>query len=477
MSDLQKSNSRGSHSQSPSLRATSDSASLNEDWTTAVGSVQDSRSIRSLSQSPETVNGASQRDRPAASHQSYKTQGTGALAMNGPSRHSTASRSSSLDERDQANIQTRSYRPGNRLSSANLRRQTEIAEDELKTPQAKRTRRLPSDDGRSAISAAPSNVYDELEDLKRRINKLEFAPAALAETYPSHRSQFSRASYRTPESRPDTADSYATSTFGRSGSQISPRSPGHMHPLLRTTMNRLRMSDLDPDLLRPLDIAVSDALVLASSTAHTPARYRSDGLCRSLTEVCLFLLGSKGQHVTNPDGIRSSSGISRSNTFSGHDRETNLSAMATMPRSSSNRKSLAEIVRGREYGMDGRLDVPDGRSASRMSQLSEYRPSTGQTLRGTSMHHETFYGQDSASERRHAGTAMSFRDAITRDLPVDYPSSLRERDNSVHSRIHSSAGHHSRSQSRAATEILDRSPITRETLYSRYQRTPPDRRL
>ncbi|KAI0480853.1 hypothetical protein GGR56DRAFT_627843 [Xylariaceae sp. FL0804] len=162
----------------------------------------------------------------------------------------------------------------------------------------------------TASTAAPSTVWDELDDLKSRINRLELT----GKLPPSSSAAISRAS----EERPPTAHTNATTMSASpkrgSGSvvhAVDPASgqPKEGHPLLYSALAKSK-DFLAPEVYSALETTAEDALALSSmmGTAGQPGpissgtsnagggavtdrqlRRKADGICRSLTELCLAL--------------------------------------------------------------------------------------------------------------------------------------------------------------------------------------------
>lgn len=153
-------------------------------------------------------------------------------------------------------------------------------------------------------TAAPSTVWDELDELKSRIKKLE-----LTGKLPSS----SAAAMSTAE-RPRTATTTITtmSSSPRQGkANISPDESGidgvplTVHPLLHEALRKARPT-LSADIYQKLETTASDALQLASvmgaglqpgnssvtgasSSAERQLRRRADSMCRGLTELTIAL--------------------------------------------------------------------------------------------------------------------------------------------------------------------------------------------
>ncbi|KAK7402985.1 hypothetical protein QQX98_011261 [Neonectria punicea] len=166
---------------------------------------------------------------------------------------------------------------------------------------------------------APSTVWDELDDLKSRIHRLE-----LTGKLPS---TSGAAVSRLSDERPPTATTTVTTVSS------SPKRPGNnnqatdivsttstqreAHPLLHAALTKSRPL-LDPEVFRALESAANDAMALStmtgspgqpgpiSSGASTigsgttvtdrQLRRKADSVCRSLTELCVAL----GEDRTQP---------------------------------------------------------------------------------------------------------------------------------------------------------------------------------
>lgn len=153
-------------------------------------------------------------------------------------------------------------------------------------------------------TAAPSTVWDELDELKSRIKKLE-----LTGKLPSS----SAAAMSTVE-RPQTATTTVTTMSSSPKQGKTSISPGEsaidgvsatVHPLLHEALRKARPS-LSADVYQKLQATASDALQLASvmgaglhagnasaigasSSAERQLRRRADSMCRGLTELTIAL--------------------------------------------------------------------------------------------------------------------------------------------------------------------------------------------
>ncbi|RAH41458.1 putative LPXTG-motif cell wall anchor domain protein [Aspergillus brunneoviolaceus CBS 621.78] len=159
-------------------------------------------------------------------------------------------------------------------------------------------------------TTAPSTVWDELEDLKSRIKKLELT----GKLPPSSQEAISSASGERPPTATTTMTtvsssprrSHKTSTFSGEAEGPSP-----VHPLLQSALVNAK-DVLSNEVYTALEVTATDALALSTllgsnkapsgtgsvvngySTSDRQARRKADSVCRSLTELCLAL--SDEQH-------------------------------------------------------------------------------------------------------------------------------------------------------------------------------------
>ncbi|PWY73832.1 hypothetical protein BO94DRAFT_589368 [Aspergillus sclerotioniger CBS 115572] len=155
---------------------------------------------------------------------------------------------------------------------------------------------------------APSTVWDELEDLKSRIKKLELT----GKLPPSSQEAISSASGERPRTATTTVTTVSSSPKrGRNSSLPSGEpdpntSPSPVHPLLQSALTKSKEM-LSSEVYAALEVTVTDALALSSllgsskapsggvsvingySPSDRQARRKADSVCRSLTELCLAL--------------------------------------------------------------------------------------------------------------------------------------------------------------------------------------------
>ena len=148
----------------------------------------------------------------------------------------------------------------------------------------------------SISTTAPSTVWDELDDLKSRIRKLELT----GRIPPS-----SGAAMSTATERPRTATTAATtmsSSPKRNQSQNispTPHEDAPPHPLLNSALAKVKSCVTEPTY-RALEATASDAQTLAKMVAGSPSgtasgaidrqlKRKADNMCRNLTELCIAL--------------------------------------------------------------------------------------------------------------------------------------------------------------------------------------------
>ncbi|KAL2810417.1 hypothetical protein BJX63DRAFT_402238, partial [Aspergillus granulosus] len=161
-------------------------------------------------------------------------------------------------------------------------------------------------------TTAPSTVWDELEDLKSRIKKLELT----GKLPPSSQEAITSASGERPRTATTTVTTMSSSPRHRktsvSGESDTITVPSPVHPLLQSALVKARKS-VSKDVYTALEATATDAMALSQflGTGKTPSgsasivhgygpaerqsRRKADSVCRSLTELCLAL--SDEQHT------------------------------------------------------------------------------------------------------------------------------------------------------------------------------------
>jgi hypothetical protein len=188
----------------------------------------------------------------------------------------------------------------------------------------------------SVSTTAPSTVWDELEDLKSRIHRLELT----GKMPPTAGAAMSRASNDRPPTATTTVTTLSSSPKRGRGNSISQEErvsteppPAEAHPLLRAALAKTKPV-LSSEIYNALEAAASDALAIASmmgssgqpgpisssqsiiggpTVSDRQVRRKADSMCRSLTELCLALSEAKPEStatapnpVPNPSLVRAS---------------------------------------------------------------------------------------------------------------------------------------------------------------------------
>ncbi|KAJ8065582.1 hypothetical protein OCU04_006260 [Sclerotinia nivalis] len=163
-------------------------------------------------------------------------------------------------------------------------------------------------------TTAPSTVWDELDDLKSRIHRLELT----GKLPTTSGAAVSRATHERPPTAATTETTMSTSPKRGRGNSISPTeapsvdvSKAENHPLLRSALLNSKPL-LDPEIYKSLEATANDALAISammgtsgqpgpisssqssiggahSNFSDRQVRRKADSLCRSLTELCLSL--------------------------------------------------------------------------------------------------------------------------------------------------------------------------------------------
>lgn len=173
---------------------------------------------------------------------------------------------------------------------------------------------LPMHDGEGTESTvsttAPSTIWDDLEDLKHRMRKLELtgklpvsSDAAMSNGFgerpPTATTTMTTISSSPKHGRADDLSAGATTVKGPETTEL--------HPLLHAALAKSKPL-IDSNTYMALEATASDALTLAAMTAPgasqaaAPAttidrrlRRKADSMCRSLTELCIALTADKSE--------------------------------------------------------------------------------------------------------------------------------------------------------------------------------------
>lgn len=225
-------------------------------------------------------------------------------------------------------------------------------------------------------TAAPSTVWDELDDLKSRIHRLELTgklpPASGA------------LGWRLSDERPATAtttvttDSFSPTRNNRgqaaeSGNLLS--SPRESHPILHSALIKLKHAT-SADVYRALESVVyeaaelsallgpnkSAALANGSGMTDRQLRRKADGVCRSLTELCLAI-GEDSSHLRLPPSHSATSWsqmdgpstptIPKSYSGLSASRRSSIMGDSALPRSSSSPRVMSRLEERRSSLLNG----------------------------------------------------------------------------------------------------------------------------
>lgn len=211
-----------------------------------------------------------------------------------------------LPERRPSLRDTRTYRQSNLSVVRNTRQPSKSDAAERPRPELDRPRQ---DGTESTLSTtAPSSVWDELDDLKSRIRKLELTGKLPA----SSAAAMSNASGERPRTATTTVTTVSSSPKqGRkpsppSGNSEATTTTNQIHPLLHSALAKAKPV-VSTEVYRALEATATDALTLANmlgtntnisssasvvngyNSSERQAKRKADSMCRSLTELCLAL--------------------------------------------------------------------------------------------------------------------------------------------------------------------------------------------
>ncbi|RJE17894.1 hypothetical protein PHISCL_09770 [Aspergillus sclerotialis] len=219
----------------------------------------------------------------------------------------TSPRSPAINPDRRSSLQdSRSYRHST-LSTIRSSRQPSASEA---TERARVDHERARQDGTESTlsTTAPSTVWDELEDLKSRIRKLELT----GKLPPSSQEAMSSAVVERPRTAATTATTLSSSpkhdrrvSNPSAGSDVA-TTTSQIHPLLQSALAKGK-DVLSREVYNALEMTVADALRLSSilgsgvplsgnfsvangyNSSDRQARRKADSVCRSLTELCLAL--------------------------------------------------------------------------------------------------------------------------------------------------------------------------------------------
>lgn len=204
--------------------------------------------------------------------------------------------------------------------------------------QGKRPQMHDGDGTESTVSTtAPSTIWDDVEDLKHRMRKLELtgklpvsSDAAMSNVFgerpPTATTTMTTISSSPKHGRVDDLSPSATTVRGPETAEL--------HPLLHSALAKSRPL-IDSNIYMALEATASDALTLAAmtapgaSSAAVPSttidrrlRRKADSMCRSLTELCIALTAEKSER--NSSGSQSNRRKASQSISIHHDTESGL---------------------------------------------------------------------------------------------------------------------------------------------------------
>lgn len=291
----------------------------------------------------------------------------------------------------------------------------------------------------SLSTAAPSTVWDELDDIRSRINRLE-----LTGKLPS---TSGAAVSRLSDERPPTAGTTVTTVSSspkRHGAGVAQTEVGsttssqrEAHPVLHTALTRSK-AYLSPEVFRALESAANDAMALSSmmglpgqpgpisSGASTigagtnltdrQLRRKADSVCRSLTELCVALgeevpptkTPQAAQSVVNSQTDGPSTPVA-SMSYTAQ-RRPSVPAEPGLPKAPSSPKAISKFEERRQTLLNGSL-LPSPRvSGSTPSTPIDAAPNRrsslliGRTRRAGTEEPEDGRGSSLLVRARRAGT-------------------------------------------------------------------------
>ncbi|KAJ5239440.1 hypothetical protein N7468_004059 [Penicillium chermesinum] len=253
---------------------------------------------------------------------------------------------------------------------------TERGRDEHEKPRA--------DGTESTLSTnAPSTLWDELDDLKSRIHKLELT----GKLPPSSQEAMSMSVNERPRTAATTMTAISTSPrHHRKASIPSAETEGvsnQVHPLLQSALAKAK-TVLSSDVYAALEVTITDAIAMSTmlgvntapsgtvsvvngglSSSERQARRKADSVCRSLTELCLALTDEELKRK-RPSSSR---GLATTQPLNSNGDNDTLRPGSSYQRSGSHEPEVS----------DGRLSQSTNRISSRLGarRASVANPPTG----------------------------------------------------------------------------------------------------
>ena len=236
-----------------------------------------------------------------------------------------------------------------------------------------------------ADSTSPTNMWDELEAIKRRLRHLELTRLGTTGDRPQTRGTTNSSSSPQRSSPFPSAPSQA-------GTSITSTSSPPSYPLLNAAITKVKASGLPIDIAQAIEATAQEAISLALMTNHDHSaqppsprsvRKKVDGVCRGLTEVCLALADHQqsSQRQQTRAAQRRAEDAQDSSPLSATSRQSmtlsrttarRLSGASTVSRVRRPAHSVVGMANGEDFEDDG-ISVVSRPGISRYSTI-QYRP-------------------------------------------------------------------------------------------------------
>lgn len=376
------------------------------------------------------------------------------------------------------------------------------------------------DESTSADSQTAETVWDELDDLKARIKKLEFTgkpptSSAAASGDSSDRPRTATTAPTTIDSSPkhqrkQDSENKATPTPPPE-TPATPSTLQNVHPALHSALAKAKPL-LNSSLFRTLEASANDAIQLAAMTSgHGPqgtnysaasiingavserqVKRKVDSMCRNLTDLCISLCEGKLEAPAPLTSPASMDTVTESSPSLRYSRSSNLpqrtpSVGRPMSRLDARRSSILGVpstgsIEGSRRGSTADASGSEQESPQVQSYSQQRRTSRAPSsvLRSRQPRQEEASGEDDEPTIRPPSRAMTDIGALRAKSRVPPPErspntqrtpSLRE--SMITRRTNEAAYESNREYSTPRISSLSGSDLRRRRLYDLQQATPP----